>query len=61
MDVNISEKTEKPFNGIRFSTEDINKKVKAGAEKSIFETIEKMIELENNTNLNQESIENSSK
>lgn len=29
MDVNISEKTENPFNGIRFSTEGTNKKVKA--------------------------------
>lgn len=39
MDVNISENNEKPFNGIRFSTEGINKKVRAGAAQSVFETL----------------------
>lgn len=52
MDVNISEKTEEPFNGIRFSIKGLNKTVKTGVEKSISETVSKIPEIVNDIGLN---------
>lgn len=47
MEVNISDNTEKPFNGIRFSIVGPNIKVKADTENTLIETMTGISEVEN--------------